>query len=74
MSMSKKDFIALAQAIKLHQRACDEEAGYKFSDDQLDTLACFCAGRNPQFKRDRWLGYIDGTNTANGTLTTPERP
>lgn len=69
MSMSKKDFIALAQAIKDHHRSCDEEAGYKFSEDQLDTLACFCARQNPQFKRDRWLGYIDGSNNANGKET-----
>ena len=55
--------------VALAHRACDEEAGYKFSEDQLDTLACFCARQNPQFKRDRWLGYIDGSNNANGAVT-----
>lgn len=29
-------------------------------------LADFCKSQNGAFDRDRWLGYIDGTNGPNG--------
>lgn len=52
MSMSKKDFIALADTIR--------EQDLPFTDGQVKTLADFCRSQNPDFKRDRWLSYIAG--------------
>lgn len=63
MSMSKKDFITLAYAIKEHNTEyCDDQ----FSEGQIDTIADFCQGQNPFFKRDRWLAYIAGKCGPNG--------
>lgn len=69
MAMSKKDFIALADAIREHNRiaAHPANAGMQwFSADQLDALATFCKQNNMNFMRDRWLGYIAGENGKNG--------
>lgn len=67
MSMSKKDFIALADAIREHDscvaHGIDEQV---FTPDQLDTLARFCSLQNANFKRDRWLSYIAGECGQNG--------
>ena len=54
--MSKKDFIALADHIIVANRSeyC------RFSSANLTTLANFCQEQNPNFKRERWFGYIDG--------------
>ena len=57
--MTKKHFIALADAIK----AYDET---NFAPLQLAMLADFCQSLNPNFNRERWLGYIAGTNGPNG--------
>jgi hypothetical protein len=67
VSMSKKDFIALADAIQDHNR-CNEskDAAIRaccpspFSNDQIKTLADFCQSQNPRFNRERWLAYIAG--------------
>lgn len=56
MSMSKKDFIALADEIR-HDGLTPE---------QLDSLASFCKRQNSNFMKDRWLGYIAGTNGPSG--------
>jgi hypothetical protein len=61
MSMSKKDFIALADAINAVENDDDW-----FSSRQLNILADFCQSQNPNFNRDRWLGYIAGTNGPSG--------
>ena len=59
--MSKKDFIALANAIRDYQ-----EAKYRNGESEtkapflLDVLADFCATQNPNFKRQRWLDYVAG--------------
>ncbi len=71
MSMTKKDFVSLAETIKAHNRTCEvdpveNQCGTPFMSDQLGTLADFCRALNPEFKRDRWLGYIAGTNGPNG--------
>lgn len=60
--MSKKDFIALADAIRTH----NEHNALPFGQEQLETLATFCAQQNPNFKRDRWLDYIAGKCGPNG--------
>lgn len=61
--MTKRHFIALAEAIKVHNRC---KGIHAFDFGHLDTLADFCAAQNPQFNRARWLGYIAGTNGPNG--------
>lgn len=68
MSMSKKDFIALADTIKQHRQAFlnNVDESITFGDQLVETLANFCASQNPRFNRDRWLGYIAGTNGPNG--------
>jgi len=55
--MTKKNFIALADFIK-------EYAAY--GNLTVDQLADFCQAQNPRFNRERWLGYIAGTNGKNG--------
>lgn len=62
MSMSKQDFVALADAIREHNRY----EGDKFTDEQLNTLAMFCRGQNSAFMQDRWLDYIVGKCGKNG--------
>ena len=64
--MTKKDFIALADIIRDHNNIV---IGDKLSENQLKTIAHFCHTRNPKFDRDRWLGYIKGTNGPNGGTT-----
>jgi len=72
MSMSKKDFIALADTLRGMEPilpAGASEIGKARWDkwrEMVDKLADFCREQNPQFKRDRWLGYIAGTNGKNG--------
>lgn len=62
--MTKKDFIALADRIKHYNKEC-LEAGDNIVDmfdvAHLELLADFCQEQNPQFNRERWLGYIAGT-------------
>jgi hypothetical protein len=60
--MSKKHFIALANAIREHN-CCN---GPKFDTGQIETLADFCKSQNPEFKRERWLAYIAGECGKNG--------
>ena len=65
--MSKKDFIALANAIRRHNESV--RAGHSqsaFDGEHLSTLADFCASQNPLFKRERWLEYIAGKCSSNG--------
>jgi len=56
--MSKKHFIALADAIRL--------AAVPFLDAQIEELADFCQSQNNQFNRERWLDYIAGKCGPNG--------
>ena len=56
--MSKKHFIALADYIKM--------SDVEWTDEHLRVLADFCRWTNSRFMRDRWLGYIKGTNGPNG--------
>lgn len=71
MAMSKKDFIELADTIKTHNTyrkgIFGRNAGrMSFSPEEIDALATFCETQNPNFKRVRWMDYIDGLCTANG--------
>ncbi len=63
--MTKKHFIELADMIREHNRVlgCADD---RFSPSQIDALANFCKAQNSNFNRERWLGYIAGTNGKNG--------
>ncbi len=67
MSMSKQDFVALADAIK--SELCGFRQVYQVYDANtppvtvqkvVEVLADFCERQNPAFKRQRWLDYIAG--------------
>jgi hypothetical protein len=65
--MTKKHFIALADAIREHNRfAQGGEMEPAFTDFHLDTLAEFCNLQNSGFNRERWLDYIAGKVGPNG--------
>lgn len=72
MAMSKKDFIALADAIAEHNRIHNVVNGYalQFQREHLRTLEEFCAAQNPRFMRQRWLDYIAGKCGRNGGRVT----
>jgi hypothetical protein len=66
--MNKKHFIALADTIREIDR---RDAEYGFSKEELRKvflleLGNFCMAQNHNFDRERWLGYIAGTNGPNG--------
>lgn len=68
-TMSKKDFIALANAIRQWNAKFDgneDETTHPFDSYQLECLATFCKERNPNFKWDRWMDYIAGNCGPNG--------
>ena len=60
MSMSKKDFISLANIIKGNKDATG------FTPDAILLLSHWCGEQNPRFKRVRWLDYIAGECGPNG--------
>ncbi len=64
MSMSKQDFVALADAIKHHNQWGDKAD--KFTENQLIMLGEFCRSRNPAFLSHRWHEYIAGKCGLNG--------
>jgi hypothetical protein len=61
MSMSEKDFVALADEIKR-----GEASGIVFTEEHLTILSDFCQGQNPAFMRGRWHSYIKGECGKNG--------
>jgi hypothetical protein len=61
MSMSKKDFIALADEVKRAKGTPNE-----FSQCQLTIIADFCQSQNCAFMYDRWMDYINGECGKNG--------
>lgn len=58
MSMSKKDFIELADLIKARPHC--------FSGLAIESLADFCQDQNPNFMRNRWMDYLHGKCGKNG--------
>lgn len=73
MSMSKKDFIALADTIREHNRLATAEhkrhrleGAVPFDSQHLVTLMQFCESQNHRFLRGRWLAYIAGECGPNG--------
>jgi hypothetical protein len=67
-TMTKKHFIALADSIREHNKVMRVVFAERmtFNTEQIDALADFCAQQNSNFNRERWLGYIAGTNGKNG--------
>jgi len=65
--MTKKHFIALADAIKGENQS-DQLTGTSlaFKERTLLALADFCESQNPNFNRERWLSYIAGECGPNG--------
>jgi hypothetical protein len=64
--MTKKNFVALADSIREHNRLAKVNGENAFTDDQLAALARFCAAESPRFKRERWLSYVAGECGPNG--------
>lgn len=62
--MSKKHFIAIANAIRIHNSHADITD--MFSRAQLETLADAFKRENSNFMRERWLDYIAGECGPNG--------
>ncbi len=62
MAMSKQDFIELADTIKFWNEHVAGPSFQHFTPEQIEKLADFCRGQNRNFMKDRWLGYIAGTN------------
>jgi hypothetical protein len=60
--MTKKNFIELADTIRIHNQYSDTP----FTPAQLDVIASFCKSQNSAFIKDRWLGYIAGENGPSG--------
>lgn len=66
MSMSKKDFIALADHIVKANKRASYSGSAPFSASAIDSLADFCKQQNNAFNYDRWLAYIAGECGPNG--------
>lgn len=70
--MTKKHFIALADAIRATRPASigyhDDGTSTEIEQWERDvrSLAAFCAAQNPRFNRERWMGYVHGTNGPSG--------
>jgi hypothetical protein len=56
--MTKNDFVALADALRSHNRTVDGRT--EFTPDHLLVLADFCASQKPNVNRRLWIDYIAG--------------
>ena len=61
--MTKKHFIALADAIKHHNKTWTDEP---FTPGQIRTLMDLCGEQNPMFNRERFAMYVNGECGKNG--------
>ncbi len=69
--MTKKDFIALADDIRDHNRP--GSVLVPFDTDHINTLAVFCRSCNSRFNRERWLSYIHGEcGPSGGAIRKPK--
>jgi len=62
--MTKKDIVALADALRIHNRSAGGRT--EFTPDHLRVLADFCGVQYPTFNRERWIDYIAGTSPYEG--------
>jgi hypothetical protein len=69
MSLSKKDFIRLADKIRI--LTTDKTLRPLDEGSWVGMLSAFCAEQNAHFKEDRWLSYIRGECGPNGGKTVP---
>ena len=61
--MTKKHFIALAEAMRLEFPVTTDSAAAVDMYLRLERrIADFCDAQNKNFDRNRWLGYIRGEN------------
>ena len=56
--MTKKDVVALADALRVHNRTADGPK--EFTPDHLWVLADFFPSQDPNFNRKQWIDYIAG--------------
>lgn len=63
--MTKKHFIALADRI-VKSAPADRSAYGIYNESVIKDLADFCQAQNPNFNRERWIGYIKGECGKNG--------
>jgi hypothetical protein len=70
VSMTKKDFVALARALRGSRPAEDDYSTASDSNDKLEqwqadvaAVAEVCAKANPSFKRDKWLDAVELAET-----------
>ena len=71
MSMSKQDFVALADAIRDYNNSAfpvgsNIVSPIQFTHTQILALAEFCRGQNSRFMKARWIDYIAGECGPNG--------
>ena len=65
--MTKKQFIALADSlVEFFETNAGAEMDVMTRHVLINALAGFCQSQNPNFNRERWLGYVAGTNGKNG--------
>jgi hypothetical protein len=64
--MTKKHFIALADAIREHNSIAVNNGDTPFTASQLETLADAFQHENSNFMRERWLAYVAGQCGKNG--------
>ena len=58
--MTKEDLVALADALRMHNRTADGRT--EFTPDHLQVLADFFASQYPDFNREPWIDYIISAN------------
>jgi hypothetical protein len=68
MSMTKKDFVALADRIRKHnnERHEGDTNSPPFNPSQINLLADFCQQQNPDFNKKRRLNYVADKCGPNG--------
>ena len=71
--MSKKHFIALADALRSIKPGDDCTAMMAQWRFTVDTLADLCARENSAFNRQRFIGYIMGECGPSGGAVKPAR-
>ena len=65
--MSKKHFIALADALRAEKPASHWDPNKRVQWElDVKAIADVCCSSNPRFKRERWLAYVNGECGPNG--------